>query len=86
MKTLHVNIRSIGNSHGVVIPKPLLLQAGLEDGAAEMSIEGGALILRRPAKPARAGWAEAAAEIADHGGDTLTMGEFGNDADAKLTW
>ena len=86
MKTLQVNIRPIGNSHGVVIPKPLLAQAGLVDGTAEMSIEDGALVLRRPANPPRQGWAEAAAKIADHGDDKLVMGEFTNAADADLRW
>ena len=86
MKTLHVNIQPIGNSHGVVIPKPLLAQAGLGSGAAEMSVEGGALILRRLAKPARLGWAEAAAKIAAEGNDHLVMGAFGNDAGKELAW
>lgn len=86
MKTLQVTIRPIGNSHGVVIPKPLLAQAGLVDGTAEMSIEDGALVLRKPAQPARAGWAEAAAKVAAHGDDALVMGEFGNSDDAALSW
>ena len=87
MKATHVSIRQIGNSHGVVIPKPLLAQLGLNgDTGAEMTIEGGALVLRRPASPARTGWAEAARKIAEADDDALVMGEFGNAADAELTW
>lgn len=86
MKTIHVTIRPIGNSHGVVIPKPLLAQAGLVGGPAEMTVEGDALVLRRLAKPARRGWAQAAAKIADQNDDALVMGEFGNKADAGLVW
>ena len=87
MKATHVSIRQIGNSHGVVIPKPLLAQLGLNgDTGAEMTIEGGALVLRRPASPARTGWAEAARKIAGAGDDVLVMGEFSNAADAELTW
>ena len=46
-----------------------------------MTIEGGALVLRRPASPARKGWAEAARMVAETGDDALVMGEFGNAAD-----
>jgi len=89
---MHVTIRQIGNSQGIVIPKPLLAQVGLDAGAAEitveaeMTVEGGALVLRKPAKPVRAGWADAARKIAESGDDALVMGEFGNEADAELAW
>jgi antitoxin MazE len=87
MKAMHVSIRQIGNSQGIVIPKPVLAQLGLDSEAgAEMSIEGDALVLRRPARPVRTGWAEAAGKIAEAGDDALAMGEFGNAADAELTW
>ena len=51
-----------------------------------MTIEGGALVLRRPASPARSGWAEEARKIAESGDDALVMGEFGNAADSELAW
>jgi len=85
MKPLHAVIRQIGNSHGVVIPKPLLTQLGLA-GEVEMSVERGAIVLRKPAKSARSGWAEAAKSVAAQGGDELVMGEFGNEGDAELVW
>ena len=84
MKRTQVAIRRIGNSQGVVIPKPILAQIGLER-RAEMTIERDALVLRRPAKPARTGWAAAARQIAVHDDDSLVMGEFGNE-DAELIW
>ena len=87
MKAMHVSIRQIGNSQGIVIPKPVLAQLGLSpEAGAEMTIEGGALVLRRPASPVRTGWAEAASKIAEAGDDALVMGEFGNAADAELAW
>lgn len=87
MKALHVSIRQIGNSQGVVIPKPLLIQLGLSgEAGAEMTVEGDALVLRRPASRVRAGWAEAAQEIARSGDDELVMGEFGNTGDEELIW
>ena len=87
MQTLHVSIRRIGNSQGIVIPKPLLAQLGLDgQDVAEMTIEDGALVLRKPASPARTGWAEAARRIGEAGDDELVMGEFGNAEDSEFVW
>ncbi len=84
---MHITIRQIGNSQGFVIPKPVLAQVGLAgESGAEMTIEGDALVLRRPARPVRAGWAEAARKIADASNDALVMGEFTNDGDSTLQW
>jgi antitoxin MazE len=87
VRPIYVAIRQIGNSRGVVIPKFLLAQLGLDGKAGvEMTIEHEALVLRRSARPARTGWAEAAKSIAEAGDDGLVMGEFGNAEDAELAW
>ena len=87
MQTIHVTIRSIGNSKGVVLPKPILAQAGLEDATdAELTVENGVILLRKPARPSRLGWSVAAQKLAAADEDTLVMGEFGNAADAELDW
>ena len=87
MRAAHVSLRQIGNSQGVVIPKPILAQLGLDAKAGvEMTIEDGALVLRRPACPVRTGWAEAARRIAEAGDDELVMGESGNAGDSELVW
>lgn len=82
-----MSLRPIGNSQGIVIPKPVIEQLGLnrEEGA-EMTIEGDALVLRRSARPVRVGWAEASKKIAAAGDDALVMGEFSNAADTEMTW
>jgi antitoxin MazE len=82
---MHVNIRQIGNSHGVVIPKPMLIQLGLQD-AADIAIEGDAIVLRKPVRVPREGWAEAAQEIAKAEDDGLVMGDFTNEGDEDLAW
>jgi antitoxin MazE len=82
---MHVTIRRIGNSQGFVIPRPLLTQLDLE-GEAEMTIEGGALVLRKPAQSARNGWADAAKRLAEHSDDALVLGEFSNEVDEGLEW
>jgi antitoxin MazE len=67
---MDIAIRTIGHSKGVVLPKPVLAQAGLLDtDSAELTVEDDAIVLRRPSAPARTGWAEAAQAIAERGGD-----------------
>ena len=84
---MQITIRQIGNSKGVVLPKPLLAQAGLDDqSTADMTVENGAIVLRKPAQSLRAGWAEAATALAKQGGEQLLMGEFGNVGDVELAW
>ena len=84
-KFIEVSIRQIGNSQGIVIPKAILEQIGLTK-SAEMTIEGDTLILRKPQKPVRAGWADEAQKIALNGEDILVLGEFTNDDDEGLSW
>ena len=84
---MEIAIRNIGNSKGVVIPKPLLAQAGLEgESTALVQVENGSIVLSKPSKPLREGWAEAAAEVSAQGEGDLLMGEFGNAEDAELRW
>jgi antitoxin MazE len=78
-------IRRMGNSQGVLIPKPLLQQVGLLD-EAEMRVEGDALVLRRPKAAPREGWAEASRELAAADNDALVLSEFANEGDAELKW
>lgn len=85
MKALPITVRRIGNSLGVVIPKPVLSQVGLA-GRAELTVEHGAIVLRKPKRAVRNGWAAAAQALAAGGGDELLMGEFVNAADSELTW
>lgn len=84
---MQISIRNIGNSKGVVLPKPLLAQVGLDgSSAATVSVENDAIVLRKPTPPVRTGWAEAAKAVAAAGSDTLVMGEFANAADTDFTW
>ncbi len=82
---MKIAIRRMGNSQGVLIPKPLLAQAGLEH-EAEMVFEKGCIVLRRPQAKAREGWAEASRKIAEARDDKLVWPEFGNENDAELRW
>lgn len=82
---MHTSIRLFGNSRGIVIPKPLLTQLGLEN-EAEVSIENDALVIRKTTQAARAGWGEAAKALAQANDVALIMGDFANEADEDVTW
>lgn len=84
-KQLHLQIRQIGNSRGVVIPKAILEQVGFED-QADLVIEDGRIILSKPKKNPREGWAEDSKAIAEAGKDRLVLGDFMNDADEEWVW
>lgn len=66
MKTRLVRI---GNSRGVRLPKPLILEAGLSE-EVELRVQEGAIVVARVALP-RSGWAEAARKLRMCGEDTL---------------
>ena len=78
-------IRKMGNSQGVIIPKPLLQLVGLTD-QAELLVEDGALVLRKPKAHAWAGWNESSRALAEAGDDGLVWPECANDGDTKLEW
>jgi antitoxin MazE len=78
-------IRRVGNSRGVIIPKPMLKEAGLEK-EAEIALERGAIVIRKPRRNPRQGWAEASRRIAEAGDDKLIWPEFANRDDGDLEW
>lgn len=82
---MRTTLRKLGNSQGVIIPKPVLAEVGLT-GEAEMRVENGAIVLRPARRTPREGWAEASAAIAAADGDALAWPEFANEADEHLTW
>lgn len=83
---MRTTIHKIGNSQGIILPKPLLAQIGLSNGELELTIEKDAIVLRKPAATVRAGWAEAARKLAASGDDALVWPEFGNESANDLTW
>ena len=82
---MEVAIRKMGNSQGVLIPKPILAQLGLE-GTADLQVRDGVIEIRPVRRNPREGWAEDARRIADQGDDSLAWPEFVNDSDSDLVW
>jgi antitoxin MazE len=66
MKT---HIVRVGNSRGVRLPKPLLEASGLT-GEVEIHAEPGRIVIESALRP-RAGWAQAAQAMTEHGDDQL---------------
>jgi antitoxin MazE len=81
-------VRRLGNSSGIILPKPILAQMGVEVGDdLELSLESGRrLVLIPRVENPRAGWADAAREIAAANDDALVWPEFGNEDDSDLEW
>jgi antitoxin MazE len=80
-------VRKMGNSSGIIIPKPVLTEIGLKAGDdVDLTIEDGRLVMVALKPYRRAGWAEDARRIAEAGDDQLALGEFGNNGDDDLTW
>jgi antitoxin MazE len=80
-------IRKMGNSHGVIIPKPLLAEVGAKaDDQVDLGIENGKIVIVPVRKRPRVGWAEASKRLAAARDGGLAWPEFGSDADKDLKW
>ena len=82
---MEIAIRKMGNSRGVLIPKPILAQVGLE-GAADLQVRDGVIEIRPICRNPREGWAKDAERLAHEGEDGLVWPEFANQGDDDLVW
>ena len=79
-------IRKMGNSHGVIIPKPLLAEVGAKaDDQVELAVENGKIVIAPIRRKPRSG-AEASKRLDAAGDGGLVWPEFGSDADKDLKW
>lgn len=81
-------LRKMGNSAGMIVPRSILGQIGVSIGAAmDLTVEDGKLIATPICKGHRAGWTEAAQDIALHEDtEAPAWRDFGNEGDGDLTW
>lgn len=82
---MEVAIRKMGNSQGILIPKPILAQVGLE-GMADLQVRDGVIEIRPVRRNPREGWAEDAQRLASEGDDALVWPQVANDQDDELVW
>ncbi len=80
-------IRKLGNSHGVIIPKPLLAEIGAKvNDRVDMKVEDGKIVVTPLRRRPRQGWAEDSKALAAAGEGGLVWPEFANKGDEKLKW
>ena len=84
---MRASVRKMGNFSGIILPKPILTQLGVEAGDdLDLSLDGGRIVLVPAKRHPRAGWADAAKRIVEAGDDALVWPEIGNAGDADLKW
>jgi antitoxin MazE len=76
---MRAKIIRIGNSKGIRLPKPILEASGITD-EADVTVEDGRIVLLRPPKHPREGWAEAIEAI---GVDEEDWSEIGTTLPAR---
>lgn len=84
---MRTQVRRMGNSSGVIIPKPVLNHLGIAAGDdLDLALEGDRVVLIPVRSCPRVGWADAARAVAQAGDDALVWPEFPNTDDAELEW
>jgi antitoxin MazE len=80
-------IRKMGNSQGVIIPKPLLAEIGAAaNDYVDMTVEQGRIVIAPIRSDPRAGWAEDSKRLAEAGEGALVWPEFSNKDAENLEW
>lgn len=82
---MEVAIRKMGNSQGVLIPKPILAQLGLE-GTADLQVRDGVIEIRAIRRNPREGWSDDARRLAAQGGDAPVWPDTANQGHADRVW
>jgi antitoxin MazE len=82
---MHVAIQKMGKAQGVLIPKPILLQVGIE-GTADLQVKNGVIEIRPVRRNPREGWDKDSQAIALANDDQLVWPEFANKGDEKIVW
>ena len=80
---MEVAIRKMGNSQGVLIPKPILVQVGL-GGSADLQVRDGVIEIRPLQRNPREGWADDARRLAALGDDALVGPEASDASDQAV--
>ncbi len=78
-------LRKMGNSTGLILPKPILKALGVTTGAAmELRVEGGEVIATPIKHKVREGWEAAAKRIGAEPLDTETEAWLGFEDDCEV--
>lgn len=80
-------LRKMGNSAGMIVPRAILSELGTRIGEDfDIKVEDGRIVAAPVRGDVRAGWAEAARDLAAAGDGKPAWPEFANDGDDALAW
>ena len=82
---MKITIRRLGNSKGVILPKPLISQLNL-GSELDLDVEGDKIVLRKPRRKVRIGWAEASKKLSGQRGAESLWPFLSNRGDDQLKW
>ncbi len=84
---MRIALRKMGNSSGVIIPKPFLTEIGARSGDdVDMAVEHGRIIIATLPRHAREGWADASHIVAEAEEKDAAWLDFANEDDKTLAW
>ncbi len=84
---MRTSVRRMGNSAGIILPKPVLAELGVKAGDdLSLTLAKGRIILVPAKAHPRSGWAAASRDLAESTDDRLVWPEFANDGDDALIW
>lgn len=84
---MRTSIRKMGNSLGILLPKPFLMQAGLDIGEVDIQVEQDAIVIRKPKRKSREGWAQASQLIAASSAEqAIAWPLIPKDTNAEFSW
>lgn len=84
---MRIALRKMGNSSGVIIPKPFLTEIGAKAGEdVDIAVEEGRIVIAPAKRRPREGWDDASRAIAGAGDDQPVWPEVPNADDETLTW
>lgn len=69
MQSFSTRLVKVGNSKGVILPKKVLNQLGIDDNGIEVKITNEAIVLTPAKKNVRKGWAKAFKKMHEAGDD-----------------
>ena len=82
-------LRKMGNSAGIILPKPILTALGVASGARlDLEVDNGRIIVTPIRRKIREGWADAAAALAATAptADEEAWLNLTDDGDVDWTW
>jgi antitoxin MazE len=80
-------IRKVGNSHGIIIPRPMLGEIGVgPNDPVDLRVKKGRLVITPVERDPRAGWAEVSEKLAAENEGGLVWPDVDHPPNGRLKW